>query len=111
MASVNKLILVGNLGKDPESNFTPSGLQITKFSVATTDSKKVGDEWENETEWHNCVAFSKLAEYVIEHLKVGDQVYIEGKLKTSSWDDANGQKKYKTDVLCNQIKVLNKKEK
>ena len=110
MASLNKVMLIGNLGKDPEVKYTPSGLQIAKFTVATTDSVKKDDSWENKTEWHNIVSFGKSAEFVGKHLKKGATVYLEGRIQTSSWDDDNGVKKYKTEIIADSVKSLIKKE-
>lgn len=110
MASLNKVMLIGNLGKDPEVKYTPSGLQIAKFTVATTDSVKKGDNWENKTEWHNIVSFGKSAEFAGKYLKKGSTVYLEGRIQTSSWDDDNGVKKYKTEIIADSVKTLSKRE-
>ena len=107
---INKVILVGNIGQKPETKFTASGMQITKFSVATTENVKKGDNWEKETEWHNVVTFNKQAQFVADFLDKGSKVYIEGRIKTSSWEDDNGQKKYKTEVIGNTVKSLDKKQ-
>ncbi len=106
--SVNKVILVGHLGKDPEVKFTPSGMPVAKFSIATSDRHKDKDgNWQERTEWHNLVAFQRTAEIIGEYCKKGSQIYIEGKLQTSSWDDKEtGQKKYKTEVLVNDLVLL-----
>jgi single-strand DNA-binding protein len=85
--SVNKVILVGNLGKDPEVKFTPSGVPVAKFSLATNERyKDKGGEWQDRTEWHNIVAWQRLAEIVGEYVKKGSKIYIEGRLQTSSWE-------------------------
>ena len=110
MASVNRVILVGNLGKDPEVSYAPSGVQVAKFSVATTDSYKKDDEWINKTEWHNIILFNKQADFAGQYIKKGNSVYIEGKIQTRSWDDDSGQKKYMTEIVGNLIKNLTKKE-
>jgi len=110
MASVNKVILVGRLGKEPETTFTPSGVQITKFPVATSERFKKGEEWDEKTEWHNIIAFNKTAQFASDYFKKGFQVYIEGKLSTSSWEDKEtGQKRYKTEIIANQVKNLTPK--
>ena len=106
--SVNKVILVGNLGKDPEVKYTPSGMPVAKFSIATNESyKDKNGQWQERTEWHNIVAFQRLAEVVGEYVKKGTKVYIEGRLQTSSWDDKEtGQKRYKTEILANDLVLL-----
>ena len=110
MASLNRATLIGNLGKDPEIKTTPSGLQIANFSLATTDSVKKGDEWENKTEWHNITCFGKTAEFAGKYLQKGTTAYIEGRIKTDSWDDENGVKKYKTGIIADKVMSLTKKE-
>ena len=105
---VNKVILVGNLGKDPEMKYTPQGTAVAKFSVATGDryKDKVGN-WQDRTEWHNVTAWGRTAEIATEYLKKGRQVYIEGSLRTHSWDDKQtGQKKYMTEVVVNELVLL-----
>jgi single-strand DNA-binding protein len=106
--SVNKVILIGNLGKDPEVKYTPSGTAVAKFSLATNDRQKdKSGEWKDHTEWHNIVAFQRTAEIAGEYLKKGRTVYIEGTLRTSSWDDKeSGQKRYKTEILVNDLVLL-----
>lgn len=106
--SVNKVILVGNLGKDPEVKFTPSGMQVAKFSIATNEGyKDKSGQWQERTEWHNIVAWARLAEIIGEYVKKGSKVYIEGRLQTSSWDDKEtGQKKYKTEIVANELVLL-----
>ena len=106
--SVNKVILIGHLGKDPEVKFTPSGMPVAKFSIATSDRHKDKDgNWQERTEWHNLVAFQRTAEIIGEYCKKGSQIFIEGKLSTSSWDDKEtGQKKYKTEVIINELVLL-----
>jgi single-strand DNA-binding protein len=106
--SVNKVILLGNLGKDPEVKYTPAGMPIAKFSIATNERFKDKDgQWQDRTEWHNIVAFQRLAEIVGEYVKKGGKVYIEGSLRTSSWDDKEtGQKKYKTEIIANDLVLL-----
>jgi single-strand DNA-binding protein len=106
--SVNKVILIGNLGKDPEVKYTPSGTAVAKFSLATNERyKDKGGEWQDRTEWHNIVAWQRLAEIVGEYVKKGSKLYIEGRLQTSSWDDKeSGQKRYKTEVIANDLVLL-----
>jgi single-strand DNA-binding protein len=106
--SVNKVILIGNLGKDPEVKYTPSGTAVAKFSLATNERfKDKSGEWQDRTEWHNIVAWQRLAEIVGEYVKKGSKLYIEGRLQTSSWDDKEtGQKKYKTEIVANDLVLL-----
>jgi single-strand DNA-binding protein len=106
--SVNKVILVGNLGKDPEVKFTPSGVPVAKFSLATNERyKDKGGEWQDRTEWHNIVAWQRLAEIVGEYVKKGSKIYIEGRLQTSSWEDKqSGEKKYRTEVVASDLVLL-----
>ena len=106
--SVNKVILIGNLGKDPEVKYTPSGMAVARFTLATNDRFKDKEgNWQDKTEWHNLVAFQRTAEIVGEYLKKGRTVYVEGKLQTSSWDDKeSGQKKYRTEIIVNDLVLL-----
>src|ERR1044072_9365757 len=107
--SVNKVILVGNLGKDPEVKYTPQGTAVAKITVATSNSykDKTSGEWQETTEWHNIVLWQRLAEIAGEYLKKGNKVYIEGRLQTRSWDDkTSGQKKYMTEVVANELVLL-----
>ena len=106
--SVNKVILVGNLGKDPEVKYTPSGVPVAKFSLATNERyKDKSGEWQDRTEWHNIVAWQRLAEIVGEYVKKGSKVYIEGRLQTSSWEDKqSGEKKYRTEIVVNDLVLL-----
>jgi single-strand DNA-binding protein len=105
---VNKVILVGNLGKDPEVKFTPQGTAVAKFSLATTEKRKSkSGEWEDQTEWHNIVAWGRTAEVAGEYLKKGRSVYIEGRIHNNSWDDKEtGQKKYRTEIVVNELIML-----
>ena len=108
MASLNKVMLIGNLGRDPEIRVTPQGQKVATFSIATTEryTHKSGEKKEN-TEWHNIVAWRKLAEIVESYVKKGSTVYIEGKLTTRTWDDAQtGQKRYKTEIVCSNFQML-----
>jgi len=106
--SVNKVILIGNLGKDPEVKYTQGGMPVAKFTLATNERFKDKDgQWQDRTEWHNITAFQRLAEIVGEYLKKGGKCFIEGSLRTSSWDDKEtGQKKYKTEIIANDLVML-----
>jgi single-strand DNA-binding protein len=104
---VNKVILLGRLGKDPEMRYTTSGTPVASFSMATTESWKDKDGNKQEkTEWHNIVAWKKLAEICGEYLAKGSLVFIEGKLSTRSWDDKQGVKRYTTEVIAHEMKML-----
>jgi single-strand DNA-binding protein len=108
MASVNKVILVGNLGRDPEIRYAPSGDAICNVSLATTDSwkdKQTGEKRE-ATEWHRVVFFGKLAEIAGQYLKKGRSVYVEGTLRTRKWQDQNGQERYTTEIRANEMQML-----
>ncbi|KOF04528.1 single-strand binding protein [Roseivirga ehrenbergii] len=110
MAGVNKVILVGNLGKDPEVRHLESGRAVANFSLATSESyKNKQGERVTTTEWHNIVLWSPLAEIAEKFLKKGNQVYIEGKLTTRSWDDQDGNKRYTTEVVGNNLTMLGTK--
>ena len=106
--SVNKVILIGNLGKDPEVKYTPSGTAVAKFSLATNERyKDKNGEWQDRTEWHNIVAWQRTAEIAGEYLKKGRTVYIEGRLRTDSWEDKNThEKKYRTEIVVNDLVLL-----
>ena len=106
--SVNKVILVGNLGKDPEVKYTPQGTPVAKLTLATNERYKDKDgQWQDRTEWHNIVLWQRLAEIAGEYLKKGGKVYIEGRLQTRSWDDKQtGQKRYMTEVVANDLVLL-----
>jgi single-strand DNA-binding protein len=108
MKSVNKVILIGNVGKDPEVKYTPSGTAVANFSIATNDRFKDKEgQWQDRTEWHRVVAWQRTAEIVGEYVKKGSSVYIEGKLQTRSWDDKEtGQKKYMTEIWVNDLVLL-----
>jgi single-strand DNA-binding protein len=107
MASVNKVILVGNLGKDPEVRFTPSGRAVAKFSLATTDSWVDQESGRQErTEWHNVVVWGKQAESCGQYLAKGRQVYIEGSIRSRSYDDKEGNKRYITEVVAQRVQFL-----
>jgi single-strand DNA-binding protein len=108
MASVNKVILIGNLGKDPETRYLPSGEALTSFSIATSETwkDKTSGEKKEATEWHRISAFGKLAEICGEYLRKGSQVYIEGSLRTRKWQDKEGQDRYTTEVRADQMRML-----
>ena len=111
MASVNKVILVGNLGRDPETRYMPDGGAITNISIATTSTwKDKSGEKQEATEWHRVAFFGKLAEIAGEYLKKGSQVYVEGKLKTRKWQDKDGQEKYMTEVIADEMKMLGSRQ-
>ena len=105
---VNKVFLLGNVGKDPEIRATQGGMQIATFTLATADRQKGQDgQWTDKTEWHNLVAFQRTAEIVRDYVKKGSQVFVEGKIQTRSWDDKeSGQKKYRTEILVNELSLL-----
>lgn len=107
MASVNKVILVGNLGKDPEVRYMPSGDAITNITLATTDSwKDKNGEKQEKTEWHRVAFFGRLAEIAGEYLKKGSQVYVEGRLQTRKWQDKEGQDRYTTEIIADRMQML-----
>ena len=108
MAGVNKVILIGRLGKDPEMRYTPDGTAIANFTIATSEEwkdKSTGNKQER-TEWHRIVAFRRLAEICGEYLSKGKQVYIEGRLQTREWEDKNGNKRYTTEIVASQMQML-----
>ncbi len=107
MAGLNKVLLIGNLGADPEIRYTPSGTAVATLRLATSETRtnKEGKK-ETKTEWHRIVAFGKLAEICAEYLSKGRQIYIEGKIQTRAWDDKNGNKRYTTEVLANSMQML-----
>jgi single-strand DNA-binding protein len=106
--SVNKVFLLGHVGKDPEFKITESGMAVVTFSLATSDRIKSGNgEYRDATEWHGLVAFRKTAEIIHEYVKKGTQLYVEGKLQTSSWEDRKtGEKKYRTQIIVNELTLL-----
>ena len=109
--SVNKVILVGNLGKDPELRYTPSGTAVATFSLATTERYKDREGQKQEkTEWHNIVAWRQLAEICGKFLHKGKQIYIEGKIQTRSYDDRDGNKRYITEIVVDQMQMLGSKD-
>lgn len=104
---INKVILIGNLGNDPELRFTQSGKQVANFSLATTERwrDQAGNQQE-QTEWHKCVAWGRLAEICGQYLAKGSRVYIEGKLQTRKWQDQSGQDRYTTEIVASEMKML-----
>ena len=106
--SVNKVILLGNVGKDPEVKFLPSGLPVANLTLATSDRfKDTAGEWQDRTEWHNLTAYQRVAEIIRDYVKKGSKLYVEGRIQTRSWDDqASGQKKYRTEIIVNDIVLL-----
>ncbi len=110
--SVNKVILVGNLGKDPETRYATSGDAITNITLATTErwKGKASGEQKEATEWHRVVFFGKLAEIAGQYLKKGSQVYVEGSLRTRKWTDQSGQERYTTEIRADQMKMLGSRQ-
>ncbi len=106
--SVNKVILLGNVGKDPEIKYTPNGTAVATFSIATGERfKDKQGEFQERTEWHNIVAWDKLAEIISNYVKKGNKLYLEGRIQTRSWDDKQtGEKKYKTEIVASDISLL-----
>lgn len=104
---INKVILIGNLGRDPETRYAQSGSAVTNFSVATSESwrDRTSGEQQEKTEWHNVVCFARLAEIAGEYLRKGSKVYIEGSLRTTSWEQ-DGQKKYRTEIMARELQML-----
>ena len=107
---VNKVFLLGNVGKDPEMRSTAGGMTVASFTLATADRRKDAQgTWQDSTEWHNIVAFQRTAEIVRDYVKKGTQLFIEGKIQSRSWEDKeSGQKKYKTEILVNELSLLGK---
>jgi len=109
---VNKVILVGNCGKDPETRYMPSGGAVTNVSIATSESwkDKQSGETKERTEWHNIVFFNRLAEIVGEYVRKGSQIYVEGALRTRKWQDKNGQDRYTTEVVASEMQMLGSRQ-
>ncbi len=105
---VNKVFLLGNVGKDPEIRATPGGVTVATFSLATAErAKDSSGNWADKTEWHNLVAFNRTAEIVRDYVKKGTQIFVEGRIQTRSWDDkTSGEKKYRTEILVNDLSLL-----
>src|SRR3954470_12259917 len=111
MASVNKVILVGNLGRDPETRYLPDGGAVANISIATTDTwKDKGGEKQEGTEWHRVAFFGKLAEIAGEYLKKGSQVYVEGSLRTRKWQDKEGQERQTTEIVADRMQMLGSRQ-
>ena len=112
MASINKVILIGNVGKDPEVRYTPSGAAICNISIATSRNwkDKNSGERQEETEWHRVVFYDRLAEIAGEYLRKGRSVYVEGRLKTRKWADKDGIEKYTTEIIADQMQMLGGKD-
>ena len=111
MASVNKVILIGNLGRDPETRYMPNGEAVANITVATTDTwkDKTSGEKQEKTEWHRVTFYRRLAEIVGEYLRKGSQVYIEGRLETRKWQDKEGKDRYTTEIKANEMQMLGSK--
>ncbi|AMM39977.1 Single-strand DNA-binding [Candidatus Desulfofervidus auxilii] len=112
MAGINKVILIGHLGADPELRYTPNGTPVANFRIATTErwTNKQGERTES-TEWHRIVAWGKLGEFCGQYLNKGKQVYIEGRLRTRSWEDRDGKKQWTTEIIAQRLQLLGKPEK
>jgi single-strand DNA-binding protein len=105
--SLNKAMIIGNLGRDPEMRYTPNGQAVTQFTVAVNRNyKDASGEWKEETEWFRVVAWGPLAERTAEHLRKGRKVYVEGRLQTRSWEDKDGQKRYTTELVANTVTAV-----
>jgi single-strand DNA-binding protein len=110
MASLNKVMLIGNLGKDPEVRYTAAGTAVASFSVATSEKyKNKNGEWEEKTEWHNVTLWARLAEIAGEYLAKGKTVYIEGRLQTRKWQDKDGRDRYTTEIVGEKMQMLSGK--
>jgi single-strand DNA-binding protein len=111
MASLNKVLLIGNLGRDPETRYMPDGGAITNISIATTSQwKDKSGERQESTEWHRVAFFGRLAEIAGEYLKKGSQVYVEGRIRTRKWQDKDGQDKYTTEIIADEMKMLGSRQ-
>jgi single-strand DNA-binding protein len=110
--SVNKVILLGNVGKDPEIRSTPSGTMVANFTLATSDRyQDQQGNWQDRTEWHSLVAFKRTAEIIRDYVKKGSKLYVEGKIQTRSWDDKEtGAKRYRTEIIVNDISLLSARD-
>jgi single-strand DNA-binding protein len=109
--SLNKVMIIGNLGRDPEMRYTPSGQAVTQFTVAVNRNFRGPDgAWQEETEWFRVVAWAQLAERVAENLRKGMKVYVEGRLQTRQWEDQQGQKRYTTELVANQVTNLDRRQ-
>lgn len=107
--SLNKAMIIGNLGRDPEMRYTPNGQAVTQFTVAVNRSRRDQDgNWQEETEWFRVVAWGPLAERTAEQLRKGRKVYVEGRIQTRQWEDKDGQKRYTTELVANQVTSLDR---
>ena len=106
---LNKVMLIGRLGSDPEIRYTQDGTPVANFSLATDSPIKRGDQWETETEWHRIVAWRRLAEICSEYLGKGRLIYVEGRLRTRSWEDRDGNKRWTTEIIARDIQMLESK--
>lgn len=112
MASLNKVLLIGNLGKDPEIRSMSNGKSVANFSVATSEQWKNKDtgQKQEKTEWHNIVAYDKLADIIGQYLRKGSKMYLEGRLQTRKWTDKEGKDRYTTEIICNEMQMLDGKK-
>jgi len=112
MAGINKVILIGNLGSDPEVRYTPSGVAVAQFNIATSEEWKDKDSGEKRerTEWHRIVAWRRLGEICGEYLSKGQQVYVEGRIQTNAWEDKEGNKRYTTEIVANTVQFLGRRD-
>ncbi|MFH1977522.1 MAG: single-stranded DNA-binding protein [Pseudomonadota bacterium] len=112
MSGLNKAIIIGRLGRDPEIRYTPGGVAVANFSVATSEEwkDKESNEKKERTEWHRIVAFGRLGEICGEYLSKGKQIYVEGRIQTRSWEDKDGNKKYTTEIVASDVQFLDKKD-
>jgi len=108
VGNLNKVMIIGNVGKDPEMRYTPSGKPVTSFTVAVNSFSGTGEERKKDTEWFNVVAWDRLAETANQYLTKGKSVYVEGRFKTRSWDGQDGQKHYRTELIANTMQFLDK---
>ena len=108
--SLNKCMIIGNLGRDPEMRYTPSGQAVTQFSVATNRNFRKDGEWESETEWFRVVVWAEQGERAAEYLRKGHKVYVEGRLQTRQWEDQSGNKRYTTELIANRVTSLERRD-
>jgi len=108
--SLNKCMIIGNLGRDPEMRYTPSGQAVTQFTVATNRRWQTNGEWQEETEWFRVVVWGPQAERTAERLRKGNKVYVEGRIQTRQWEDQTGNKRYTTELVANQVTSLERRE-
>ncbi len=108
--SLNKCMIIGNLGRDPEMRYTPSGQAVTQFTVATNRRWQTNGEWQEETEWFRVVVWGQQAERTAERLRKGHKVYVEGRIQTRQWEDQTGNKRYTTELVANQVTSLERRE-